>query len=148
MPNTTRERLGLAVGATLIAEGVLVAILRFLVVVYVVASEAYSADRFRTPLPDFLPWVASTVAVTFVLVWAGSFLRRSPEGAWAAVGAAARADLVAAFLLNGIAFVWAGVGLARSASTVEALLAWIALGTASLLVMVGLVRDGLRRAAG
>ncbi len=145
MPKAKGERFGRLVGATLITEGVLVAILRFLAVVYVVASEAYSADRFRTPLPNFLPWVTSTVVVSLVLVWAGSFLRRSPEGAWADVGSAARVDLVAAFLLTAIALVWAVSGLAGSPSGVEASLTWIALGVASLLVIVGLVRDALVR---
>ena len=144
MPKAKGERSGRLVGATLITEGVLVAILRFLAVVYLVASEAYSADRFRTPLPNFLPWVTSTVVASVVLVWAGSFLR-PPEGAWADVGSAARVDLVAAFLLNAIALVWAVSGLAGSPSGVEASLTWIALGVASLLVIVGLVRDALVR---
>ncbi|MGZ8571955.1 MAG: hypothetical protein ACXWW5_06995 [Actinomycetota bacterium] len=145
MTDTKREPFGRLVGAILITEGVLVAILRFLAVVYVVASEAYSAERFRTPLPNFLPWVTSTVVVTFVLVWAGSFFRRSPGGAWAEVGLDARVDLIAAFLLNATALVWAVSGLAGSPSTVEASLTWIALGVASLVVVVGLVRDALRR---
>jgi hypothetical protein len=148
VPDVKRERFGRLVGAILIAEGVLVAILRFLALVYVVASEAYNADRFRTPLPSFLPWVLITVAVSFALVWAGSFLRRAPEGAWAEVGLDARIDLVAACVLNVGALVRAVFGLARSPSSVEASLTSIALGVASLLVIVGLARDaGFRRSA-
>jgi hypothetical protein len=135
------EPFGRLLGAILIAEGVLVAILRFLALVYVVASEAYNADRFRTPLPGFLPWVLITVAVSFVLVWAGSFFRRTPEGAWAEVGLSARVDLGVACLLNVGALAWAVSALARSPSTVEASMTWIALGVASFLTIVGLVRD-------
>lgn len=142
---TTSRWFGRLVGAILIAEGAVVAILRFLALVYVVASEAYSADRFRTPLPEFAPWVLITAAVCFVLVWAGSFLRRTPEGAWRAVGPAARIDLVAACLLNVGALGWAASGLARSPSTVEASMSWIALGATSLLAIVGLVRDAAHR---
>jgi hypothetical protein len=144
VPNTTRERLGLAVGATLITEGVLVAIVRFLAVVYVVASEAYSADRFRTPLPDFLPWVTSTVIVTFVLVWAGSFHRRNPSGAWREVGAAAQLDLTSAGFFNFVALYSAVSGLIRSPSSIEAALTWIVLGLTSLFVISGLVLDAGR----
>lgn len=136
-----KHRFGRLVGAILIAEGVLVAILRFLALVYVVASEAYSADRFRTPLPEFLPWVLITVVVSFVLLWAGSFLRRTPYGAWREVGLDARLDLIAACLLNIGALAWAMSGLARSPLTIEAALTWVALGVASLLAIVGLVRD-------
>ena len=143
MPVAKDERFGRLVGAILITEGVLVAILRFLALVYVVASEAFNADRFRTPLPDFLPWVLITVAVSFVLVWAGSFLRRAPTGAWRDVGVDARIDLVAACLLNVGALVWAVSGLARSPSAMEGWLTWIALAVASLVTIAGIVRDVL-----
>ena len=139
------EWFGRLVGATLITEGVLVAILRFIALVYVVASEAYNADRYRTPLPHFLPWVLMTIVVAFVLIWAGSFLRREPGGAWHEVGSSARIDLVAACLLNAGALVWAATGLARSPSSTEASLTWIALAVASLFTIVGLVRDALSR---
>lgn len=148
MPDAKRdrkERFGRLVGAVLITEGVLVATLRFLALVYVVASEAYNADRFRTPLPGFLPWVLITILVSFALVSAGSFFRRTPEGAWTEVGVNGRIDLVAACLLNVGALVWAVSGLARSPTTVEASLTWIALGVASLLTIVGLVRDAVFR---
>ena len=62
MPETRKdrgERFGLLVGAILVTEGVLVAILRFLALVYVVASEAYNADRFRTPLSHFIPGISA-----------------------------------------------------------------------------------------
>lgn len=143
MPVTNGERIGRAVGAILITEGVLVAILRFLALVYVVSSEAFNADRFRTPLPDFFPWVLITVVVAFVLVWAGSFFRRVPAGAWHAVGVDARIDLVAACLLNVGALLWAASGLARSPSTVEGWLTWIVLAAASLVTIAGIVRDAL-----
>jgi hypothetical protein len=143
VPVRKGERVGRLVGAILITEGVLVAILRFLAAVYVVSSEAFNADRFRTPLSDFLPWVLITAAVSFVLVWAGSFLRRAPVGAWPDVGLDARIDLVAACLLNVGALLWAASGLARSPSTVEGWLAWIALAAASLVTIVGIVRDAL-----
>ncbi len=140
---TKDERFGRVVGAILITEGVLVAILRFLALVYTVSSEAFNADRFRTPLPDFLPWVLITAAVSFVLVWAGSFLRRAPTGAWRDVGVDARIDLVAACLLNVGALLWAASGLAGSPSTVEGWLTWIGLAAASLVTIAGLVRDAL-----
>jgi predicted transporter len=141
VPVAKDERVGRLVGAILITEGVLVAILRFLALVYVVSSEAFNADRLRTPLPDFLPWVLITVAVSFVLVWAGSFLRRAPTGAWRDVRVDARIDLVAACLLNVGALAWAASGIARSPSTVEAWLTWIALAVASLVTIAGIVRD-------
>jgi predicted transporter len=141
VPVTRDERIGRAVGAILITEGVLVAILRFLALVYTVSSEAFNADRFRTPLPDFLPWVLVTVAVSFVLVWAGSFLRRAPTGAWRDVGIDARIDLVAACLLNVGALLWAASGLARSPSTGEGWITWIVLAVASVVTIAGILRD-------
>ncbi len=143
MPVAKDERVGRVVGAVLITEGVLVAILRFLALVYTVSSEAFNADRFRTPLPDFLPSVLITVAVSLVLVWAGSFLRRAPTGAWRDIGLDARIDLVAACLLNVGALLWAAAGLARSPSTVEGWLTWIVLAVASLATIAGIVRDAL-----
>jgi predicted transporter len=145
VPVTRDERVGRAVGAILITEGVLVAILRFLALVYTVSSEAFNADRFRTPLPDFLPWVLVTVAVSFVLVWAGSFLRRAPTSAWRDVGVDARIDLVAACLLNVGALLWAASGLARSPSTGEGWIIWIVLAVASLVTIAGILRDALTR---
>jgi hypothetical protein len=147
MPGARSERLGRVVGATLITEGVLVAILRFLSLVYVVASEAYNADRFRTPLSHFLPSVLIATVAAFVLVWAGSFLRREPTGAWADVGLDARIVLVAAGLLNVVALATSVAGLASSPATVEGALAWIAIAVTSVVVIVGLVRDVIRSRA-
>jgi hypothetical protein len=131
----------------LITEGVLVAILRFLSLVYVMASEAYNADRFRTPLSHFLPSVLISGVVAFALVWAGSFLRREPSGAWAQVGPAAHVALVGAFLLNVAALAAAVDGLVRSPATVEGSLAWIAIAVTSVVAIVGLVRDAVRSRA-
>ena len=136
---------GRLVGAVLIAEGIVVAILRLLTLVYVVASEAYSADRFRTPMSRFLPWVLISIGVTVLLVWAGSLLRRAPEGAWAEVGLDARIDLAVAFLLNFGALVSAALGVARSPSTVEGWLTWVAIGLVSLVAVIGLARDAVAR---
>lgn len=144
MSATKAERVGRLVGALLVAEGALFAIVRFLALVYVVAREAYSADRFRTPLPDFLPWVVITVAVSFVLVWAGSFLRRNPAGAWREIGPPAQLDLLAAGFFNFVAL-YAGVsGLVQSPSSIEAALTWVVLGLTSFFVIVGLVLDARR----
>jgi hypothetical protein len=147
MPDARSGRFGRIVGAILITEGVLVAILRFLSLVYVVASEAYNADRFRTPLSHFLPSMLITMVATFVLVWAGSFLRREPTGAWADVGPDARIVLVAAGLLNAAAFATAVVGLTGSPATVEGALTWIAIAVTSVIAIVGLVRDVVRSRA-
>ena len=111
VPAARSGRFGRFVGAILITEGVLVAILRFLSLVYVVASEAYNADRFRTPLSHFLPSVLIAAVAAFALVWAGSFLRREPTGAWAEVGRDARVVLVAAGLLNVAGLATAVAGL-------------------------------------
>jgi hypothetical protein len=144
---TPSEREGKALGALLITQGVLFAILRFLTLVYVVASEAYNADRFRTPLPDFVPWIVVTVVVSFVLIWGGSFYRRSPAGAWGEVGAGAQMDLVAAGLVNLIAIYAAVAGLVRSPSSTEAAITWIALALISSLVVAGIVHDVARSRA-
>lgn len=144
MPRATRERLGLTVGATLIAEGILVAILRLLSLVYAVAGEAYNADQFRTPLSHFLPSVLISGAATFVLVWAGSFLRREPSGAWAGVGLDARIVLVAAGLLNLASLATSVAGLAATPATFDGTLAWIAIAVTSVVAIVGLVRDVMR----
>jgi uncharacterized membrane protein len=135
------ERVGRLVGATLIAEGVLVAILRLLSLVYAVASEAYNADRFRTPLSNYLPWVLLSILVAFVLVWAGSFLRREPTGAWVDVGLDARVVLVVAGVLNLMVLVVAVSGLVRGPATVEGVLTWMAIVVTSLVVIAGLVMD-------
>jgi hypothetical protein len=147
VPDARGERFGRLVGAILITEGVLVAILRFLSLVYVVASEAYNADRFRTPLSHHLPSMLIAVVTTFVLVWAGSFLRREPSGAWAEVGPGAPVVLVTAGLLNAAAMATAVAGLLRSPATVEGLLAWIAIAVTSVVAIVGLVRDVVRSRA-
>ena len=135
------ERVGRLVGATLIAEGVLVAILRLLSLVYAVASEAYNADRFRTPLSNYLPWVLLSILVAFGLVWAGSFLRREPTGAWVDVGLDARVVLVVAGVLNLMVLVVAVSGLVRGPATVEGVLTWMAIVVTSLVVIAGLVMD-------
>lgn len=144
VPAARSARFGRLVGATLITEGVLVAILRFLSIVYVVASEAYNADRFRTPMSDFLPSLLIAAVATFVLVWAGSFLRREPTGAWAEVGLNGRIALVAAGLLNVAVLTTAAAGLVRSPDTLEGSLAWIAIAATSVIAIVGLVRDAVR----
>lgn len=131
----------------MITQGVLVAILRLLSIVYVIASEAYNADRFRTPPSHLLPWVLVTIVVTFVLVWAGSFLRREPSGAWAQVGRDARIVLVAAGLLNVAALATAVAGLARTPATVEGALTWVAIAVTAAVVLVGLIRDVRRSRA-
>jgi hypothetical protein len=141
---TPGGRLGRLVGATLITEGVLVAILRFLSLIYAVAGEAYNADQFRTPLSHFLPSVLISGVATFVLVWAGSFLRREPSGAWASVGLDARIVLVAAGLLNVAALATSVAGLAASPATVEGAVAWIAIAVTSVVAIAGLVRDVVR----
>jgi hypothetical protein len=87
------------------------------------------------------------MVVTFVLVWAGSFLRREPAGAWAQVGLNARIALVAACMLNVTALAIAVAGIVGLPATVEASLAWIAIGVTSLVVIVGLVRDVARSRA-
>ena len=135
--------IGRTVGAMLIAEGLLVAIIRLVTIVYVLASEAYSADRFGTPLPRFLPWLSISIAVCTTLVWAGSLLRREPEGAWGRVGVGARVVLVAAWILNAVALVRAVLGLAASPATVEGWVTWTAIGTVTTLAIVGLARDAL-----
>ena len=134
-------RIGRFVGAILITEGVFVAILRFLSLVYVVASEAYNADRFRTPLSHFLPSVLIAAVAAFVLVWAGSFLRREPTGAWAEVGRDARVVLVAAGLLNVAGLATAVAGLMGSPATLEGALTWVVIAVSSVVAIVGLVRD-------
>ena len=144
VPAARSGRFGRFVGAILITEGVLVAILRFLSLVYVVASEAYNADRFRTPLSHFLPSLLIAAAAAFVLVWAGSFLRREPTGAWADVGPVARVVLVASGLLNVAALGTAVAGLVASPATVEGALTWIAIAAAAVVAIVGLVRDVVR----
>jgi hypothetical protein len=148
VPVARGERFGRLVGAILITEGVLVAILRFLSLVYVVASEAYNADRFRTPLSHYLPSVLIAIVATFVLVWAGSFLRREPSGAWAEVGLDARLVLVAAGLLNVAALATSVAGLAGSPATGEGALTWIAIAVTSVVAIAGLVRDVVRSRAG
>jgi predicted transporter len=147
MPDARSERFGRLVGALLITEGVLVAMIRFLSVVYVMASEAYNADRFRTPLSHYLPSVLIAAVAAFVLVWAGSFLRREPSGAWVEVGTDARVALVAACLLNVAALATAVSGLIRSPATAEGALAWIAIAVTAVVVIVGLVRDAVRNRA-
>lgn len=144
VPDARGERFGRFAGALLITEGVLVAILRFISLVYVVASEAYNADRFRTPLSHHLPSVLVATVAAFALVWSGSFLRREPKGAWAAVGTDARVALVAAGLLNAAALTIAVSGMIRSPASVEELLAWVAIAATSGVVIVGLLRDALR----
>ena len=141
VPATRNGRFGRFVGAILITEGVLVAILRFLSLVYVVASEAYNADRFRTPLSHFLPSVLIAAVAAFALVWAGSFLRREPTGAWAEVGRDARVVLVAAGLLNVAGLATAVAGLMGSPATVEGALTWVVIAVSSVVAIVGLVRD-------
>jgi hypothetical protein len=141
VPDAPSGWFGRFVGGILITEGVLVAILRFISLVYVVASEAFNADRFRTPLSDFPPSVLIAGVITFALIWAGSFLRREPSGAWTEVGTVARAVLVIACQLNVAALAMAVAGLVATPATVEGSLTWIVIGATSTVAIVGLVRD-------
>jgi hypothetical protein len=143
MLTTKRARAGRLVGWILITEGVLVAIIRLVTIMYVLASEAYSADRFRTPRARLLLWFVFTVALSLALVWAGSFLRREPDGAWRRLGVGGRFDLAAASLFNLVALVWAVVGMVGSPATFEGWVTWIAIGVVTLLSIVGLVLDAL-----
>ena len=136
------DRFGKLVGAILITEGVLVAISRLLTMVYLLAREAYASDGSRVPLTTFLPWLLVSGLVIAVLLWAGSLLRRTSDGAWRAAGIAARIDLVLAGVLNTAAVGWAFVGLLRtSAPGLEARGAWLLLAATSATVVVGIVRD-------
>src|SRR5207244_2454634 len=115
-------------GGIRMAEGVLVAIIRLVTIAYVLASEAYSADRFRTPRARLLLWLVVTVALSIALVWAGSLLNREPDGAWRRLGVLGRIDLAAACLFNLVALVRAVVGLADSPATAEGWVTWIVIG--------------------
>lgn len=56
--------------------------MRLLTFVYVLASEAYASDESHLPLTSFLPGLLGSITLVGVLVWAGSLLRRKPNGAW------------------------------------------------------------------
>jgi hypothetical protein len=142
-PAQPGERFGLLVGGLLIAEGSLFAALRFLQVVYIIASEAGTSDRYRVPLPRFLPWLLITAAVVTVLVWAGAGFRRSPIGAWHTSGTLTRVMMVLAALLNVFVLVRSAWGLARGPGSGEGLIAWISMLALSAVVLAGIARDVL-----
>ena len=132
-------------GGLLIAEGVLVAAVRVITLVYVLAREAYVADRFRTPLPEFIPWLLTSIALVMTLVWAGALLVRTPDGAWREARVVGRVVLVAACAFNVAGIVWAASGLIRSPASVEGLVSWLVVGLASATAALGLICDAARR---
>ena len=98
-------------------------------------------DRFRTPLPEFIPWLLTSIALVTALVWAGSLLLREPDGAWSEVRVMGRVVLVAACVFNVAGFVWAASGLVRSPASVEGLASWLVVGLASATAALGLIRN-------
>jgi hypothetical protein len=128
------------VGAALIAEALLVAATRLLTLVYVVARQAYVADRFRSPLRDFAPWLLGSVAVVAVLLWAGTRFRTAPEGPWRGSGPATRVAMLAALALNVAACVRGVGGFAGSLDRgAQVLVAWGLLAAVCGGVSVGIV---------
>ena len=139
------DRLGRLAGGILIAEGLIVAAARVITLVYVLAREAYVADRFRTPLPRLVPWLLTSAGLIAVLVWAGSLMTRTPDGAWREARVVGRVVLLAALVANVGALVWTAIGSIRSPATIEALTSWLVVGLASAMVAYGLIRDVVRR---
>ncbi len=146
MPDGQRaDRFGRLAGGLLIAEGLVVAAARMITLVYVLAREAYVADRFRTPLPRLVPWLLTSAGLITVLVWAGSLMTRTPDGAWREARVVGRVVLIAALAANVGALVWTATGLIRSPATTEALASWLVIGLASATAAYGLIRDAVRR---
>lgn len=139
------DRFGRFTGGLLIAEGLVVAALRVITLVYLLAREAYVADRFRTPLPDFIPWLLTSVALVTALEWAGSLLLRTPEGAWSGSRVVGRVVLVTAAVFNLAGLVWAVSGLIGSPASVSGLVSWLVVGLVSATAAFGVARDALRR---
>lgn len=145
-PARSREEgLALGVGALLIAEGALVAAVRFFQLVYVVAGEAERSDRSRIPLPRLLPWLLATGVIVAILVGAGARFRRDPSGAWRGSRLVSRAMVVLAGLLNAVALARAVGALVRGPGTSEGLITAIIIAIASLSIIVGIVWDAAGR---
>ena len=137
-----------SVGAILITEGVLVAILRFLALVYSVSSEAFNADRFRTPLLG-LPPVGVDNGRGVVRAGVGRIVPPARADRRVADVGATPASCWWPRACSTSERSWGGRrGLARSPSTVEGGLTWIVLAVSRRVVaIVGLVRDGRPSAA-
>ena len=147
VPAARSARLGRVVGATLITEGVLVAILRFLSLVYVVASEAYNADRFRTPLSHFLPSVIVATVAAFVLIgparsYAGNRRARGPTWGWMRASRSWPPVCSTSRRWPRPSLAWRHL---RPPS--RRALTWIAIAVTSVVVIVGLVRDVMQSRA-
>ncbi len=147
-----RDRFGSLVGAGLIAEGLLVAIVRLLALVYALANEANVSDEAKAPARSFLPWLLVSAAIITVLLWAGVQLRRQPDGAWSVARTIGRLVLIAAALLNIVVAVRAVTALTSSNDLrAEAGVAWIAVLAVAATILVGMLRDAAilhRRARG
>ena len=149
MRNADRgDRFSRFVGGLLIAEGLVVVGQRAITLVYLLAREAYVADRFRTPLSSFIPWLLISVTLVTALVWAGSLLVRRPDGAWSEAGVMGRVVLVVACVANLTAFAWAVSGLIGSPASVEGLVSWLVIGLASATAVVGVVRNAVSHPSG
>jgi hypothetical protein len=77
-PTPPGKRLSRFASGNLFAEGGLVAAVRLLTFVYVLASEAYASDESHLPLTSFLPGLLGSITLVGVLLWAGSLRGGSP----------------------------------------------------------------------
>jgi hypothetical protein len=131
-------------GGVLVFEGVMVVIHRFLIDLYLLASEVNHSDESHVPLTTFLPLIAATAAVATVLIWAGAQLRRYPPSAWRSATASARVDLVLAALCN-LAIAGVGIaGLVRGPAGALGAAGWSAATLSGVVSLAGLARDALK----
>lgn len=129
------------VGAALITEALLVVAARLLTFVYVIARETYLADRFRTPLSAFVPWLLASLAVVAVLLWGGVRFRLAPEAPWRSARFTGRVAMIGALGVNAATLVRAVIGFLTSFDRgAQVLVAWALLGLVCGAVCFGMVR--------
>ncbi len=126
-------------GAVLIAEGSLWVVLRFLTVVYVVATQSNHSDELRTPGWELVLWLFPTFAVGALGVWTGVLLRRA-DPAWSSSRWPGRAALVVTGLANAGLAVLAVFGVVRGGGA-EARVSWLIVAVGAAVVVAGLVKD-------
>jgi drug/metabolite transporter (DMT)-like permease len=121
-------------GTLLILEGALWLIVQFLTLVYLFATQVYVPDEEHRPLAPLALWLLVSGVVFAVAIRAGLSLRRVAEPQ-----PLPTVSLIVAVVANVLAVVASANGLlTQRRFSVESSVAWILIGGAAIVVLVGI----------
>jgi len=130
------RRLERLAGTLLVVQGSIWFALRFLTLVYFVATEADVSDEQHQPLSVYGEWFLISAAVLVVAIVAGLALRRGERPRWPGVAALALAALVNAYAL----FLSVRGAVQQDPFSAEGLAAWLIVGAVALVILAGILR--------